>query len=77
LPKGLSENTARLVIEALRANEEPVTAAALAEVLGMSRVSARRYLEHFAVLDEVEVRAKYGDVGRPQNLYRWTGQGVS
>lgn len=73
LPKGLSENTARLVIEALRANSVPITAAALAEVLGMSRVSARRYLEHFALLEEVEVTAKYGDVGRPQNLYRWTG----
>ena len=74
LPKGLSENTARLVIDALRANTVPITAAALAEVLGMSRVSARRYLEHFALLEEVEVTAKYGDVGRPQNLYRWTGQ---
>ena len=75
LPKGLSENTARLVTEALRANTGPVTAAALAEVLGMSRVSARRYLEHFAILEQVEVTPKYGDVGRPQNLYRWIGQG--
>jgi response regulator of citrate/malate metabolism len=73
LPKGLSENTARLVSETLLATETPVTATALAETLGLSRVSARRYLEHFAAVDLVEVTAKYGDVGRPQNLYRWTG----
>lgn len=73
LPKGLSENTARLVTDAVRAHNAPITAAALAEVLGMSRVSARRYLEHFAILEQVEVTPKYGDVGRPQNFYRWIG----
>ena len=75
LPKGLSENTARLVTEALRGSTAPVTAAALGETLGMSRVSARRYLEYFASRGHVEVTPKYGDAGRPQNLYRWIGDG--
>jgi two-component system CitB family response regulator len=71
LPKGLSESTARLVSDDLQRREEPATAAEIGEALGMSRVSARRYLEHFLDQGEVEVKPKYGDAGRPQNLYRW------
>lgn len=71
LPKGLSESTARLVAEDLRARDEPATAAEIGEALGMSRVSARRYLEHFLARGDVEVRPKYGETGRPQNMYRW------
>lgn len=71
LPKGLSESTARLVAGALRARDEPATAAEVGEALGISRVSARRYLEHFLARGDVEVKPKYGDAGRPQNLYRW------
>lgn len=73
LPKGLSEHTARIVQESLQSLDEPVTAAELGERLGMSRVSARRYLEHFATRGLVEVTPRYGDAGRPQNLYTWTG----
>lgn len=73
LPKGLSESTARLVIEDLRARREPVSAAEVGEALGMSRVSARRYLDYFLTKGDVEVKPKYGDAGRPQNLYRWIG----
>lgn len=71
LPKGLSESTARLVADDLQRRDEPATAAEIGEALGMSRVSARRYLEHFLDQGEVEVKPKYGDAGRPQNLYRW------
>jgi len=73
LPKGLSESTARLVADELRARPEPATAAEIGEALGMSRVSARRYLEHFLEKGDVEVRPRYGDAGRPQNLYNWLG----
>lgn len=71
LPKGLSESTARLVADEVRRRSEPATAAEIGESLGMSRVSARRYLEHFLERGDVEVRPRYGDAGRPQNLYRW------
>ncbi|MFD0997127.1 two-component system CitB family response regulator [Pseudoclavibacter chungangensis] len=73
LPKGLSRTTAALVRDELRRLDGPVTAAELGELMGMSRVSARRYLEYFAGRDRVEVRPKYGDAGRPQHLYRWVG----
>ncbi|HWU28130.1 MAG TPA: two-component system response regulator, partial [Microbacterium sp.] len=42
-----------------------------ASALGMSRVAARRYLEHLAD-DGVAVReARYGTRGRPETQYRW------
>lgn len=76
LPKGLSESTARLVADDLQRRDEPATAAEIGETLGMSRVSARRYLEYFLDRGDVEVKPKYGDAGRPQNLYRWVIRGL-
>jgi response regulator of citrate/malate metabolism len=73
LPKGLSESTSKLVAAELRRRAEPATAAEIGEALGMSRVSARRYLEYFGLRGDVAVKPRYGEAGRPQNLYRWTG----
>ena len=47
LPKGMSAETALLAQEALRSSDDTLSATEVAEVVGMSRVSARRYLEHF------------------------------
>lgn len=71
LPKGLSASTGLLVEAELQKRAEPATAAELAEALGMSRVSARRYLEYFLTRGDVTVQPKYGVAGRPQNMYRW------
>ncbi len=38
---------------------------------GISRVSARRYLEHLAETGKVEVSLRYGEVGRPERRYAW------
>ncbi|QIM22619.1 response regulator [Phycicoccus sp. HDW14] len=73
VPKGLSPETARLVQSALREASGPLSATDVAEVIGVSRVSARRYLEHFASRDEAVVRLRYGSTGRPERLYEWTG----
>ena len=69
LPKGLSAPTADAVLEALGAAGE-LSAAECAEAVGISRVSARRYLEHFVTIGQVEVRLKYGGAGRPERRYR-------
>ncbi|AKU18138.1 response regulator [Luteipulveratus mongoliensis] len=71
LPKGLSAATGELVLQALREDGE-LSAAACAERVGLSRVTARRYLEHFTVNGRVEVRQQYGRVGRPERIYRAT-----
>lgn len=69
LPKGLSEVTATMVLDALREHGEQ-SAAACAERLGLSRVTARRYLDHFARTGAAVVRLDYGSPGRPEHLYR-------
>ncbi|MGB2921477.1 MAG: hypothetical protein WA944_06265 [Mycobacterium sp.] len=68
LPKGLGAETGEPVISAVRDAGE-VSAAECAELVGISRVSARRYLEHFLSTGAVELRLQYG-VGRPERRYR-------
>lgn len=69
LPKGLSVETARLVEDALRAADGDLSAAECAEHVGLSRVSARRYLEHFVAQGTATVRLRYGSAGRPERRY--------
>lgn len=69
LPKGLSAETAAAVRAALGAGDD-ASAAQCAEIVGISRVSARRYLEYFVSAGEAEVRLRYGTTGRPERRYR-------
>lgn len=69
LPKGLSPETADAVETALAARGE-LSATECAEAVGISRVSARRYLEHFVARGNVTVRLQYGGAGRPERRYR-------
>ena len=71
LPKGFSAETLRLVEDTLRQETADVSAAEAASLLGISRVSARRYLEHLAETGMVEVALRYGEVGRPERRYAW------
>jgi response regulator of citrate/malate metabolism len=68
LPKGLGVETGRLVLVAVRDAGE-VSATECADVVGISRVSARRYLEHYLGTGALELRLQYG-VGRPERRYR-------
>lgn len=71
LPKGLSSETAKLVETALREAASTLSAAECAERTGISRVSARRYLEQLAETGRAEVALKYAGRGRPERRYRW------
>jgi response regulator of citrate/malate metabolism len=71
LPKGLSAETIVLVRDIV-ADTAEVSASECGEAVGISRVSARRYLEHLVAKGEVEVRLKYGTAGRPERRYRAT-----
>jgi response regulator of citrate/malate metabolism len=73
LPKGLTAQTALLVETVLRANDSDLSARECADATALSRVSARRYLEHFAETGSAEVRLRYGGTGRPERRYRWVG----
>jgi response regulator of citrate/malate metabolism len=72
LPKGLSPETADAVLAALTAAEEDLSATECAELVGVSRVSARRYLEHYVATGRARVRLQYGGSGRPERRYRLT-----
>ena len=71
MPKGLTPQTADLVERALRAADADLAASECADVVGLSRVSARRYLEHFVTAGLAEVHLRYGSAGRPERRYRW------
>ena len=71
LPKGFSPETLRLVEDSLRSEGGDLSAAEAAGLLGISRVSARRYLEHLSETGKVEVSLRYGEVGRPERRYAW------
>ena len=71
LPKGLNATTLDHVCAALREAGEPLTASEVAGRCGLSRVTARRYLEHLAVEGAVELSMRYGGTGRPEHLYAW------
>lgn len=72
LPKGLSTETADAVLASLSAGED-LSATDVAERIGVSRVSARRYLEFFVESGRATARLQYGGAGRPQRLYRRAG----
>lgn len=71
LPKGLGNETGELVLDAVRRADE-VSAAECADLVGISRVSARRYLEHYLAVGRLELRLQYG-AGRPERRYRCAG----
>jgi response regulator of citrate/malate metabolism len=73
LPKGISAPTLARVIETVRGSEADATAVDVAERAGISRGTARRYLEYLAGTGAVELSLRYGATGRPEHLYRWAG----
>ena len=74
LPKGLSVSTLEAVQEFLKGQSDAVSATQVMDALGMSRVTARRYLEYLADAGTVSRSPRYGTPGRPENEYRWSGR---
>lgn len=75
LPKGLSAPTLEAVTAALRSSAEGLSAGAAGAATGVSRITARRYLEHLVETGLVVRSPQYGQVGRPELFYRWAGKG--
>ncbi|NYD42149.1 response regulator [Nocardioides panaciterrulae] len=71
LPKGMSVETLRGVTDALREAGAGRSASEVAELVGTSRVTARRYLEHLADTGLAARRQRYGGSGRPEVEYLW------
>jgi response regulator of citrate/malate metabolism len=73
LPKGISSPTLQLVADAVRAAEGDISAAEVARRCGVSRGTARRYLEFLAASGTLELNLRYGAAGRPEHRYSWVG----
>jgi len=77
LPKGLSDATLELIVQALGRSQSGLPAALVADEAGVSRVTARRYLDHLCQLGRVELTMRYGGPGRPEHRYRLVATSVS
>jgi response regulator of citrate/malate metabolism len=73
LPKGMGEETLAAVVAALRAAEDGASAGAIGQTAGVSRVTARRYLEYLVDNGMAVRRPLYRRVGRPEMAYCWSG----
>ncbi|MBS3938346.1 MAG: response regulator [Peptococcaceae bacterium] len=68
LPKGLNELTLGMISGWLKKQKGPLTAEDMAACSGVSRITARRYLEHLIATNQARVELSYG-AGRPSRMY--------
>ncbi|MBO5491880.1 MAG: response regulator [Pyramidobacter sp.] len=69
LPKGLNPQMLEQVIALLEASPAPMSAIETAQVLNVSRITARRYLEFLVSQRKAALELEYQKVGRPTNRY--------
>jgi response regulator of citrate/malate metabolism len=69
-PKGQSAPTLARIREILRDASHDLSAAELAEEMGISRSTAQRYLAQLARQGRIELHLHYGSTGRPEHRYR-------
>ncbi|MGW1737934.1 response regulator [Nocardia sp. NPDC001965] len=70
-PKGVAPHTLAEISRVLRGAPDGLTAADAATAIGVSRITAWRYLERLAEDGVVARRSDYGRTGRPRTRYRW------
>ncbi|MBP2653143.1 MAG: dcuR [Firmicutes bacterium] len=70
LPKGLDRNTLKKVCEYIQSlNGTSFTTKYLADSMGISRVSMRKYLDFLEQIKVLDMEVTYGSVGRPVFKY--------
>jgi response regulator of citrate/malate metabolism len=72
LPKGMGEELLARVTRTLQ-ERGALSAKEIGEVLGVSRVTARRYAEHLCDARLAVRSQRYAGAGRPEIEYRWDG----
>jgi response regulator of citrate/malate metabolism len=73
LPKGFNRPTLDLVLRYLADQPGLLTAQEVADGTGVSRGTARRYLEYLEQHGQAHLELRYGSTGRPEHLYRAVG----
>lgn len=70
LPKGIDELTLEKVRAVFDDSPIPLTAEALGKLSGISKTTARRYLEHLTAQGILSAEIQHGRVGRPERMYQ-------
>ncbi|AKS32829.1 response regulator [Mycolicibacterium goodii] len=70
-PKGAAPQTTDEIARAVRDDPDGLTADEVAKRVGVSRVTAWRYLERLADDNTVVRISEYGKAGRPRTRYQW------
>jgi two-component system, CitB family, response regulator DctR len=70
LPKGLHPATLKKITHYLKEAQREMSSDEMATILGVSRVTARRYLEYLVSQGKVVMEPVYKETGRPVNKYR-------
>ena len=69
-PKGIQEQTMRVILDCLHESGEQLSGEDIAERVGLSAVTVRRYMNHLIRKGSVTGEMNYGTGGRPRMLYR-------
>lgn len=70
-PKGAAPQTTDEIARTVRDEPNGLTAEEVAKLVGVSRVTAWRYLERLADDGTVTRNTEYGKTGRPRTRYQW------
>ncbi|WP_017798497.1 response regulator [Oceanobacillus kimchii] len=68
-PKGIDELTLKKIKGVLQKQSNGMTADQVGKDIGVSRTTARRYLEYLISVGEAKAELEYGIVGRPERKY--------
>ncbi|SDC09070.1 two-component system, CitB family, response regulator CitT [Terribacillus halophilus] len=69
LPTGIDFRTLEKIKKLLEQEHDGITSEKAGKKIGVSRTTARRYLEYLVGTEEVKVEQVYGIVGRPERRY--------
>jgi response regulator of citrate/malate metabolism len=73
--KGFNQHTYEKVLLGISGMREfAFTSEEIARKIGVSRITARRYLDYLEKEQKLVVEMEYGNVGRPKNKYRIKGE---
>lgn len=70
LPKGINLITLGKIQSLFDNNTGAYSAEEVGEIIGASRTSVRRYLEHLTGLGTLVTKVKYGSIGKPERKYQ-------
>ena len=69
--KGFNQYTYEKILEGITdMGDNPFTSDQIAKNIGVSRITARRYLDYLEKEKKLVIEMEYGKVGRPKNKYK-------